>query len=103
MTKTKTDLDPTYLDTEEQEMMESLHQAIDAGEFTLSNQQSLEEKKVYWKQLVENAEKRKAITLRLQNRDIDRLKVMARKKGLPYQTFIASSLHQLANGDLRRL
>lgn len=100
MTNNNPPLDPAYLDTEEQSIMDSLHHAIDAGEFAPSDQNSLEQKKAAWQQRIENAEKRKAITLRLQNRDIDRLKVMARKKGLPYQTFIASSLHQLANGDL---
>ena len=58
------------------------------------------EKQAFWQQVVKNTEKRKAITLRLQNRDITRLKAIARRKGLPYQTFIASALHQLANGDL---
>jgi len=91
---------PTYIDDEECDMIESLNQAIDTGTFKIAPQQHREEKQAFWQQVVKNTEKRKAITLRLQNRDITRLKVIARRKGLPYQTFIASALHQLANGDL---
>jgi len=90
---------PTYVDDEERDMIESLNQAIDTGTFKISSQDR-EEKQAFWQQVVKNTEKRKAITLRLQTRDITRLKAIARRKGLPYQTFIASALHQLANGDL---
>ena len=92
--------DPDFLDNEQQNMIESLNAAIDAGDFVPSQEKDVAEKKAFWKQAVINTEKRRAITLRLQARDIDRLKVLARRKGLPYQTFIASALHQLANGDL---
>ncbi len=91
---------PTYMDDEERDMIESLNQVIDSGTFKVSSPQNQSEKKAFWEQVVKNTEKRKAITLRLQNRDITRLKAIARRKGLPYQTFIASALHQLANGDL---
>ena len=96
----KAEYNPAFLDKEEEGMIKSLDLAIESGDFVLSKGKEIEEKKTFWKQTVENTEKRRAITLRLQNRDISRLKIMARKKGLPYQTFIASSLHQLANGDL---
>ena len=88
------------MDDEERDMIESLNQAIDTGTFKISPKQDREEKDTFWQQVVKNTEKRKAITLRLQNRDITRIKAIARRKGLPYQTFIASALHQLANGDL---
>jgi predicted DNA binding CopG/RHH family protein len=39
--------------------------------------------------------------LRLQERDIERLKVIARQRGLPYQTLVSSVLHQFAEGTLR--
>lgn len=91
---------PTYIDDEERDIIESLNKAIDEGAFDVSKSQDKEEKSIFWEQVVNNTEKRKAITLRLQNRDISRLKAIARRKGLPYQTFIASVLHQVANGDL---
>ena len=92
--------DPRFLDEEEREIIESLNAAIDAGEFPPSNETATADKKAFWRKVVSNTEKRRAITLRLQIRDIERLKVMARRKGLPYQTYIASLLHQVANGDL---
>ena len=46
------------------------------------------------------ASARKAITLRLQQRDIERLKVIAGERGLPYQTLVSSVLHQFASGTL---
>ena len=96
----KAEYNPAFLDEEEEGVIKSLDLAIESGDFVLSKEKNMKEKKNYWKQAVENTEKRRAITLRLQNRDISRLKIMARKRGLPYQTFIASSLHQLASGDL---
>ncbi|MGV6810324.1 MAG: hypothetical protein ACWA5U_10660 [bacterium] len=89
-----------FLDQEEKDLIESFNQAIVEGKFKPSSPKEQIEKKQFWKTVVEHTEKRRAVTLRIQQRDIERLKVMARKKGLPYQTFIASSLHQLANGDL---
>ncbi len=38
------------------------------------------------------------ITLRISSGDLDRLKRKAAYKGLPYQTFIASVLHEYAAG-----
>ena len=92
--------DPEYFDEEERELIDSLNAAIDAGKLQPSTDDAIAEKKAFWRQAVKNAEKRRAITLRLQARDIERLKAMARRKGLPYQTYIASLLHQAANGDL---
>ena len=54
-----------------------------------------------WEALVAKASARKAITLRLQERDIERLKAIARRRGLPYQTLVSSILHQFAQGTLR--
>ena len=92
--------EPKYLDDDERNIIEDLNTAIDKGDFKISSPEEKQSKRDFWIQAVKNTEKRKAITLRLQNRDISRLKAIARRKGLPYQTFIASSLHQLANGDL---
>ncbi len=92
--------DPDFLDREEKDLIESMNAAIDAGELKPSSARARAEREAFWKRAVADSEKRKAVTLRLQARDIDRLKALARRKGLPYQTFIASVLHQLANGDL---
>lgn len=45
--------------------------------------------------------KKKAYTLKLFENDVDKIKTMALEKGLPYQTFIASILHQVANKQIQ--
>lgn len=89
-----------YLDDEEKDLIESYEAAIDAGLVVPKTEAELAPIREHWKQLVRNTEARQAITLRVQQRDIERLKVIALRKGLPYQTLVASVLHQFANGDL---
>ena len=43
-------------------------------------------------------QKRKAITIRLPERDLFRLKAQALRDGLPYQTLISSVLHKYIEG-----
>lgn len=43
------------------------------------------------------------ITLRLSSGDLDWLKQKAAYKGLPYQTFIASVLHEYATGHFKEI
>ncbi len=45
--------------------------------------------------------KRKAISIRLLESDIDRLKSMALHEGLPYQTFISHMIHKITTGELK--
>jgi predicted DNA binding CopG/RHH family protein len=44
------------------------------------------------------SQKRKAITIRLPERDLFRLKAQALRDGLPYQTLISSVLHKYVEG-----
>ena len=44
------------------------------------------------------SQKRKAITIRLPERDLFRLKAQALRDGLPYQTLISSVLHKYIEG-----
>jgi len=44
------------------------------------------------------SQKRKAITIRLPERDLIRLKAQALRDGLPYQTLISSVLHKYVEG-----
>ncbi|MCK4777045.1 MAG: hypothetical protein KAS39_01635, partial [Actinomycetia bacterium] len=43
---------------------------------------------------------RKAITLRLKQSDLEKIKVQAEKEGIPYQTFISSILHKYITHQL---
>jgi predicted DNA binding CopG/RHH family protein len=44
--------------------------------------------------------KDKRINIRISSRDLDRLQMLAAREGVPYQTFISSSLHKLVSGRL---
>lgn len=43
------------------------------------------------------APKRKSITLRVFEDDLEKIKYFAREEGIPYQTLITSLLHKIAN------
>jgi len=43
---------------------------------------------------------RSSITLRLQDHDLEKIKLFAEKEGMPYQTLISSVLHKYVNGTL---
>jgi hypothetical protein len=91
---------PLYLDDEEKNLIEGIEAALDAGQIVPPSEAELEIIRAKWQTLVSNTAARKAITLRIPERDIERLKGIARQKGLPYQTLVTSVLHQFANGDL---
>jgi len=45
--------------------------------------------------------KDKRITIRVYSSDLERLKILAAREGLPYQTYITSMLHKVSTGRLR--
>lgn len=81
------------LDPEEQDLLGS----VERGEWkTVKNPK---EEKAFAKQAAANFLRKDArVTLRLSNADLERLKRKAAYKGLPYQTFISSVLHEYASG-----
>jgi predicted DNA binding CopG/RHH family protein len=81
------------LDEEEQEISE----AIDRDE--LKSVPHLAEEIAHAKKVAENTLRKDArVNIRISNTDLARLKQKAAYKGLPYQTFIASVLHEYAAG-----
>lgn len=90
----------TYLDDEERDLIEDIEAAFEAGDIVPRPASELAEMNAKWREIARKSTERKSITLRVQERDIERLKVIALRKGLPYQTLVASVLHQFANGDL---
>lgn len=48
----------------------------------------------------ENISKRKAISIKMLEADLEKIKSKAIEQGMPYQTLINSILHQFANGKL---
>jgi predicted DNA binding CopG/RHH family protein len=81
------------LDPKEQEILDSVEQnewkSID----------NLEEERAFAKEAAANfLRKDERITVRISSGDLAHLKQKAAYKGLPYQTFIASVLHEYAAG-----
>jgi predicted DNA binding CopG/RHH family protein len=81
------------LDADEQELLDS----VERGEWkTVAD---FEKEAAFAKEAAANfLRKDERITIRLSKGDLDRLKQRAAYKGLPYQTFIASVLHEYAAG-----
>jgi len=92
---------PPFFEEEEREIIESLEAAIDRGEVQPNTPEELAEANARWKAIVEASRARKAVSLRLQARDLELIKSIARRRGIPYQTLIGSVLHQFAHGALR--
>ncbi|MGY8989914.1 MAG: CopG family antitoxin [Flavobacteriales bacterium] len=45
--------------------------------------------------------KDKRINIRISTRDLERIQMRAAREGIPYQTYISSSLHKLVTGRLQ--
>ena len=48
-------------------------------------------------------QKDKQINIRISSRDLNSLQKKAAKEGMPYQTFIASTLHKFVTGKLKSI
>jgi predicted DNA binding CopG/RHH family protein len=53
------------------------------------------------KNTIEKLSKRKSITIRLLENDIDRLKAIALNEGMPYQTYISHMIHKITTGQIK--
>lgn len=83
------------LDSYEQE----LNDAIESGQVR-EVQDMEEEKKRIINIFREAARKDRRVSLRLNDRDLDAIQARAAANGLPYQTLIATILHQVAIGKV---
>ncbi|MCJ7471352.1 MAG: antitoxin [Actinobacteria bacterium] len=50
--------------------------------------------------IIENSSKKKVITLRLNENDLERIKSIAESEGIPYQTLISSVMHKYVKNRL---
>ncbi len=97
MKKKKNDVFNSKLDQEEQEISDAFDQAITKGK--LKSVDNLKEELAFAKEAAANYfRKDKRVNIRISGNDLARLKRKAAFKGLPYQTFIASVLHEYAAG-----
>lgn len=82
------------LDDEEQALLEAVEKEGIKSACDASEKMELARKAA----LNTISQKRKAITIRLPERDLFRLKAQALRDGLPYQTLISSVLHKYIEG-----
>ena len=90
-----TGFDAPFLDDEEKALIETLDPA------RIAPDRKSADVLAEWQAAARNTQRKKSITIRIQERDIAKLKVRAIQKGMPYQTLIASILHQYAEGGLK--
>ena len=86
---------PIQLDAEEQQILSD----FDAGEF-----ESVPHLDAEIQSLRDDAQqslrKDRRINIRISSRDLLQLQRRAAREGMPYQTFIASTLHKMVSGQL---
>jgi len=83
-------------DKEELQILED----FERGEFrSISNVEG--EKRKLEEAARNTLQKDKRINIRISSRDLERLQMRAAREGIPYQTYIASSLHKLVSGRLK--
>ncbi|MEM0900062.1 MAG: hypothetical protein AAGI92_08955 [Pseudomonadota bacterium] len=91
-------LDPPYLDDEEREMLEG----IDWEKVDFGSEEEREERREFHKQVAKNTMNppKVQISARLSKYDLSKLRAIAMRKGIPYQTLLGSIVHQYVEGYL---
>jgi len=90
---------------EELELFQTLENDIDNGAYRPMPKKELEKAKKYYKEVAGNTikkmTKKKSLNLRIYENDIPSIKALALEKGLPYQTLLASIIHQVATRQIK--
>ena len=87
---------PQKLDSEEQQILDD----FDGGK--LKRVANFKSEKAALEQAAKNTlQKDKRINIRISSRDLERIQMKAAREGMPYQTYISSSLHKLVSGRLK--
>jgi predicted DNA binding CopG/RHH family protein len=60
-----------------------------------------EEKSKLETSAIKTLKKDKRINIRISPRDLEKIQALAAKEGMPYQTYIASTLHKVVAGRLK--
>ena len=95
--KREPEIDFSYFNDDERELAE----ALERGEFVSTPNQ--DERKTMFEQAAKNSTRKKTLNIRLTERDIGRIKALARRDGIGYQTLISSIVHRYAEGTLKRI
>jgi predicted DNA binding CopG/RHH family protein len=83
----------------DQEEFEILHD-FERNEF-VSIEGFRREKKSLEAAAAKTLQKDKRINIRISSRDLEKIQAQAAKEGIPYQTYIASTLHKVVAGRLK--
>jgi len=85
---------------EELELFKKLEDDVENGIYKPLSKEKLDEQKQFFKKVavntIEKKTKKKSLNIRLFEDDIEKIKVQALEKGIPYQTLISSVIHKLA-------
>lgn len=83
----------------------AIAEAVENGEYVSLSKDELETLKKSLKiaaaETIKQRSKRKAISIRLLEDDITKLKAMALNEGIPYQTYITHVIHKITTGQVR--
>lgn len=90
---------------EELELFKALEDDLDNGTYESMPKKELEKAKGYYQKIATNTIKKmtrkKSLNLRVFEDDITNIKALALEKGLPYQTLLASVIHQVATKQIK--
>jgi predicted DNA binding CopG/RHH family protein len=90
---------------EELELFKALEDGVDTKTHSSMPAKELKKEKEYYKKVAENTikkmTKKKSLNLRVYKDDIPSIKALALEKGLPYQTLLASIIHQVATREIK--
>ena len=87
---------PMKLDKEELQILKD----FERGQFKRIDNFEDEKKKLE-EAAANTLKKDKRINIRISSRDLELIQMQAAREGVPYQTFISSSLHKLVTGRLK--
>jgi len=90
---------------EELALFKALEDELDKETYETMPEKDLEKAKKYYQKIAENTMKKmtrkKSLNLRVFENDIANIKALALEKGLPYQTLLASIIHQVATKQIK--
>lgn len=83
----------------------ALFEQIEGGDYTPMPEKELKKSKKHYQDIaqhtIEKMTRKKSLNLRVFESDIKNIKALAFEKGLPYQTLLASIIHQVATKQIK--
>ncbi len=74
---------------------------IESGKYKSLGKKDFAKEKNRLQKIAGNTLKRRAISIRVFESDISKIKAIALNEGMPYQTFITSIIHKIAIGRIK--